>query len=334
MIMDRIKCWMAALVAASFAALLMWGCGGSTDETDRIVLKAADDHELSYPTTQGLVRMGELLEEWTEGRITVEIYHSAQLGSEKGTIEQTQFGAIDINRVNLNPVSQIVPELKVFTMPYVFRDADHMRKVLDGEIGQEFLDKLEQADLIGLAYYDSGQRSFYNSTKPVRSIEDLKGMKIRVQQADVLIDMVSAVGGSPTPMAFEEVYTALQTGVIDGAENNFPSYVTKGHYEVAKYYTQDEHSRVPEIVLFSKLGWDGLTPEDQELIRKAATESVAYQRELWAAKVAESVKKAKEAGCEIITGISKEPFIEAMQEVYEKHVSDQMDVIERIHAVK
>lgn len=313
-----------------FASLT--GCGGGDD--GKIVLKAADVHELSYPTTQGLVKMKELLEAWTDGRISVQIYHSAQLGSEKETIEQTQFGGLDINRVNVNPITQIAPEFKVFALPYIFRDADHMHKVLDGEIGQEFLDKLAKKELIGLAYYDSGQRSFYNTQRPVRNIKDLKGLKIRVQKAEIMMDMVQAVGASSTPMAFEEVYTALQTGVIDGAENNLPSYVTKGHYEKAKYYTMDGHSRVPEIVLFSKKTWDRLTPEDRALVRRAARESVAHQRKLWQAKVDEARRTAVASGCEIITVTDIQPFIDAMKPVYEKHAAGLQDVIARIQATK
>jgi tripartite ATP-independent transporter DctP family solute receptor len=319
------------MCAVAAGLLVSTGCG-KKEET--IVLKAADVHEQSYPTTKGLFKMKELLEKWTEGRITVKVYHSGQLGAEKETIEQTQFGAIDINRVSISPVSQVVPEFKVFALPYIFRDRNHMHNVLDGELGKEMMRKLEEHKLVGLGYYDSGQRSFYTAKKPVQSMEDLEGLKIRVQKAEIMLDMARAVGASPTPMAFEEVYSALQTGVIDGAENNLPSYVAKGHYEVATYYTMDAHSRIPELLLFSKATWDKLSEEDQKLIRKAAEQSVPYQRQQWQKRVDESITKAKEAGCEIITDIDKGPFVEAMDKVYEKHAADLQQYVERIRNVE
>lgn len=319
--------------AAILVIVLGFACGiaGCSKRDGRIVLKAADDHEISYPTTQGLVRMGELLAEWTKGRITVEVHASAQLGSEKETIELTQMGAIDINRVNVNPVTQIVPEFKVLALPYIFEGADHMHRVLDGEIGEELLGRLKGHRLVGLGYYDSGQRSFY-ATKPLRSMADLAGLKIRVQKAEIMVDMTRAVGASSTPMAFEEVYTALQTGVIDGAENNYPSYITKGHYEAAKHYMQDEHSRVPEIILFSKKRWDGLSEEDQSLVARAAKESVPHQRRLWEAKAADSIGRAREAGCTIVTDVDKAPFARAMKAVYEKHAPGLAEYVRRIRA--
>lgn len=296
----------------------------------KIVLKAADTHDLAYPTTQGIVKMGELLEEWTYGRIKIQIFASSQLGSEKETIEQTQLGAIDINRVNLNPVTQIAKEMKVLALPYIFRSEEHQWNVLNGEVGRELLKCLERHELIGLGYYDSGQRSFYNSKRPIKHIDDLRGLKIRVQRADIMMDVIEAAGGIPVQMAFEEVYTGLQSGIIDGAENNEPSYITKGHYESAKYYTYNEHSRVPEIILMSKKTWNKLSPKDRELIMRAAKESIPYQRELWKKEVKEAVIKAEASGCEIIREINKEPFIRAMESVYNKYKPDLSEWIERI----
>lgn len=320
------------LVFLLLVPLCLAGCRGRR-EGERIVLKAADDHELTYPTTQGLLEMGDLLEEWSNGRITVVVYPSAQLGSERETIELTRTGEIDINRVNINPLTQIVPEFKALALPYIFRNAEHMHRVVDGELGRELMQYLEEKGLIGLGFYDSGQRSFYNSMRPIRSIEDLHGLRIRVQKAEIVMDMVRALGAVPIPMSFEEVYTGLQTGVVHGAENNYPSWVTKGHFETARFYTQDEHSRVPEIILFSKKTWDRLTPEDRDLIRTAARESIPFQRSLWEAMVSESTEKALAAGCRIITDIDKEPFVEAMEPVYQEHAVDLMPIIERIRAV-
>ncbi len=307
--------------------------GTHRNKRENIVLKAADDHELSYPTTQALIRMGDLLKEWTGGRITVQVYPSAQLGSERETIEQTRLGAIDINRVNINPLTQIAPGLKLFSLPYLFRDAEHLHMVLDGEIGKKLLDTLEDADLIGLAYYDSGQRSFYNSLRPVSSPEDLEGMRIRVQKAEIMRDMVDALGAVPVRLAFEEVYTALQTGVIQGAENNYPSWITKGHYEVAKYYTENAHVRTPEVILFSKKTWDRLSEADRQLIRRAAERSVPYQRRLWQEKVSACRRKAVEAGCKIITSVDTEAFRAAMSPVYEVHAAGVENYIQEIQSM-
>ncbi len=304
------------------------------NEHNKIILKAADDHELTYPTTQGLLKMAELLKKWSDGRIIMIVYPSAQLGSERETIKKTREGKIDINRVNINPITQIVPQFKAFALPYIFRNAEHMHKVVDGKIGNELMKYLEKKGFIGLGFYDSGQRSFYNSVRPIHSIKDLKELRIRVQKAEITIDMVKALGAIPIPMSFEEVYTALRTGVIQGAENNYPSWVTKGHFETAKYYTQDEHSRVPEIILFSKKRWDNLTDYDKELIKKAARASIPYQRKLWEKMVEESKQKALATGCEIITNIDKSPFIKAMEPVYEKHASNLKDIIKRIRAIK
>ncbi len=303
-------------------------------ENGKIILKAADDHELSYPTTQGLLKMASLLKEWSKGRIIMIVYPSAQLGSERETIAKTRAGEIDINRVNINPVTQIVPQFKAFALPYIFRSAEHMHHVVDGEIGKKLMKYLEAKGFVGLGFYDSGQRSFYNSVRSIHSIKDLKGLKIRVQKAEIMIDMVKALGAIPIPMSFEEVYTALRIGVIQGAENNYPSWVTKGHFETARYYTQDEHSRVPEIILFSKKRWDKLSAEDQKLIRKAAEASIPYQRELWEKMVSESKEKALAAGCEIVTNIDKKPFIEAMKPVYKKHASELQDIIKAIQNVQ
>ncbi len=301
---------------------------------NEIVLKAADTHELTYPTTRGLIKMGELLDEWTNGRIKIQIFASSQLGSETETIIQTQLGTLDINRVNLNPVTQIVKEMKVLSLPYIFRDEEHQWKVLNGKIGKDLLKLLEPYGLIGLGYYDSGQRSFYNSKRPIRTIDDLKGLKIRVQKADIMIDIIETFGAIPVLMDFEEVYTGLQTGIIDGAENNEPSYITKGHYESAKYYSYDEHSRVPEIILMSKITWDKLSVKDRELIIKAANESIPFQRRIWKIEVEKAIAKARASGCEIIKDIDKEPFIKVMDSVYKKQTPVLLEWIEKIKAVK
>jgi len=211
-----------------------------------------------------------------------------------------------------------------------------MNRVMDGPIGQQILDAFTPHDLIGLAYYDAGSRSFYNSQKPITSIDDLKDMKVRVMQSDIFVDMMSALGASATPLPYGEVYSSIQTGVIDGAENNPPSYESSGHFEVAKYYTLNEHLIVPEALVMSKASFEKLSAEDQEIVRQAAKDSVPYMRELWGAREEASLEKVRAAGTEIITEIDKTPFIEAMVPVYQKHVTTDVlrDLVERIQATE
>ncbi|WP_417417026.1 TRAP transporter substrate-binding protein [Hoeflea sp.] len=299
-------------------------------------LKSSDTHPDGYPTVEAVKAMGKMLEESTGGRLCIEVYHSAQLGEEKDTIEQTQFGAIDLNRVSLGPFNNIIEETQIPSLPYIFRSVDHMHTVMDGPIGQEILDAFAAHDLIGLGFYDGGSRSFYNKEKPIKSMADLKGMKFRVMQSDMFVDMVSALGANATPLPYGEVYSSIQTGVIDGAENNWPSYDTSGHFEVAKYYTLDQHLIVPEVLVMSKKSWDKLSAEDQAAVRAAAKASVPVMRDLWVAQEKKSEEKVRAAGSEIITEIDKAPFIEAMKPVYEKYVkSDKLkDMVARIQATE
>ncbi len=318
----------AALLAGSALATAATAC-----ET---TLRSSDTHPEGYPTVLAVQEMGKLLEERTGGRLCVEVFHSAQLGEEKDTIEQTQFGVIDMNRVSMGPFNNIIEETQVVSLPYIFRSVEHMHTVMDGPIGEEILAAFEDHDLVGLAFYDGGSRSFYNSEKPITEMADLAGMKFRVMQSDIFVDMVSALGANATPLPYGEVYSSIQTGVIDGAENNWPSYESSGHFEVAKYYTLDQHLIVPEVLVMSKLAWDKLSAEDQEAVRQAAKDSVPVMRELWEEREAASEQKVRDAGVEIVTDIDKTPFIEAMVPVYEKHVtSDKLkDLVERIQATE
>ena len=223
--------------------------------------------------------MGKLLSEQTGGEIGVKVYPNGALGSEKDTIEQLKIGGLDMMRINVAPLNNVVPETIVPALPFLFRSEEHMHAVLDGPIGDEILAAMEAQGMIGLAFYDSGARSMYTATKPIKSLADVQHMKIRVQQSDLFVAMVEALGANPTPMPFGEVYTALKTGIVDAAENNFPSYESSRQFEAAKYYTLTEHSMAPEVLVFSKVIWDTLTPEDQAKIRKAAKDSVPYMRE-------------------------------------------------------
>jgi tripartite ATP-independent transporter DctP family solute receptor len=315
-----------ALVATS---LMLSGANAQT------VLRSSDTHPDGYPTVEAVKHFGELLSQKTEGRYSVEVFHSAQLGEEKDTIEQTQFGVIDLNRISIGAFGTQVPEATVTQLPYIFRSTEHFHNVLDGPVGEEILAAFDKVDVVALAFYDGGSRSFYNSKKPINSPADIAGMKMRVMQSDIFVDMVAAFGGNATPMPYGEVYSGIQTGVIDGAENNYPSYDTAGHAEVAKYYSLDEHLMVPEVLVISKIVWDGLMPEDQALFREAAKESIAKQRELWSAKEVES-KAAVEALGAVINTVDKQPFIDMMKPVYDKYVTDPalQDLVARIQATE
>ena len=264
------------LLAGTVALCAMTGGAWACETT----LRSSDTHPDGYPTVEAVKAMAQMVEERTEGRVCIEVYPSSQLGEEKDTIEQTQFGVIDMIRASFGTFDTLVPETRIVSLPYLFRDVEHMHAVMDGEIGEEILAAFTPHSLVGLAFYDAGARSFYNSRKPITSIEDMAGMKFRVIQSDVFVDMVDALGANATPMPYGEVYSSIQTGILDGAENNWPSYDTSGHYEVAKYLTLDEHLIVPEIVAMSQTTWDRMTPEDQEIIRQAAVESVAVERRL------------------------------------------------------
>ena len=307
----------------------------SVDAAERM-LRSSDTHPDGYPTVEAVRYMGKLLEEKTKGKLGVEVFHSAQLGQEKDTIEQTQFGVIDLNRVSMGPFNNIIEETQIPSLPYIFRSVDHMHKVMDGPIGDEILAAFEAHDLIGLAFYDGGSRSFYNKEKPIKSMDDLKGMKFRVMQSDMFVDMVKALGANATPMPYGEVYSSIQTGVIDGAENNWPSYDSSGHFEVAKYYTLDQHLIVPEVLVMSKKTWEQLTPDEQVAVKAAAKESVPYMRELWAAQEKKSEDKIRASGVEIVADIDKKPFIDAMKPVYDKYVKSEKlkDMVTRIQATE
>jgi len=317
------------VAAFAFGSLLI---GSANAET---VLRSSDTHPDGYPTVEAVKYMGDLLKQRTDGRYSIEVYHSAQLGEEKDTIEQTQSGVIDLDRVSMGPFNGIVPETAVPSLPYMFRSVEHMRHVMDGPIGDEILKAFEAHNLVGLAFYDSGARSFYNTKKDITSIADLKGMKFRVIQSDVFVDMVNALGANATPMAYGEVYSALQTGVIDGAENNWPSFESAKHYEVAKHYTLDEHQIVPEVLVMSKASWDKLSPEDQAIVRQAAKDSVVKMRELWDAQEKKSRDIVEKAGVKV-SGIDKQPLIDAMKPVYDKYLStpELKDLAARIQAAK
>jgi len=285
----------------------------------QIVLRAADVHVRSYPTVQALLLMAEYVEARSGGRIRIEVYEGGQLGDERSTIEQVRAGILDIVRTATGPVEAFYPYIGVFSLPYIFRSETHMWSVLQGPLGRWLLDDMASAGFIGLAYLDAGARHFYTTKKPITKPEDLVGLKIRVRQTEIEIAMVEALGAIPVAMAFGEVYTALQTGVIDGAENNEPSYGPYGvrHYEVAKYLTLDGHLRNPEVILISKATWDRLSPEDRVLLREAALAAATYQASLWDDYVQKTMVELRkpESGVTIIE-VDVSAFQAAMSPVY------------------
>jgi tripartite ATP-independent transporter DctP family solute receptor len=317
----------------ALAAVLAVGAVGIAP-AEALEIKSSDVHAMGYPTTDAIQFMGEWLEEQTDGELSITIYHSMQLGGEKEALEQVQLGALEMTRVSVGVVGPIVDDFNAFNLPYVFRSIDHMRNVVDGEIGQELLARLEAGELIGLGFMDAGARSFYNKEKPIRTPEDLEGLKIRVMQNPIFIDMMTEMGGSGIPIAFNELYTAMQTGVVDGAENNPPSYSTQKHYEQAGYYSLTEHLIVPEIFVFSKRIWDTLSEEHQNLIREASVLATQKERELWEAMEAKAMEELEALGVQINEDVDKAAFIEATAPVREKFGAQYAELLERIEAVE
>lgn len=297
-------------------------------------IKFAEIHPAGYPTVVAESNMGKVLEKDSKGDISFKMFAGGVLGSEKEVIEQVQLGAVQMARVSLGIVGPVVPEVNVFNMPFVFRDQAHMRKIIDGEIGQEILDKITNSDtkLVALAWMDGGTRNLYTK-KPVRSLADLKGMKIRVQGNPLFIDTINDMGGNGIAMDTGEIFSALQTGVIDGAENNPPTLLEHNHYQSAKYYTLTGHLILPEPVVMSKITWDKLKPEEQALVKKAARDAQMEERILWDAKSASAEEKLKAAGVEFIT-VDKKPFFDATQPVRDKYGAQFAELIKRIDAVQ
>src|SRR5271167_1020590 len=302
-----------AVTALSLAAAGLFGAV-ATAAQEKMVFKASDVHPLGYPTVQAVENMGKKLETATNGRLSVQMYASMQLGGEKEAIEQAQVGAIQIARVSVGALGPVVDDLNVFNLPFLFRNTAHMQKVIDGPIGQELLDKVTNnpnTHLVGLAWMDAGARNFYDTKKPIENIADLKGLKIRVMGNPMFVEMMTALGGNGVAMGYDQVFSALQTGVVDGAENNPPSFYFDNHYQVAKYYTLTEHLIVPEILVFSRPTWDNLSKDDQALIAKLAREAQLEERRLWNEKEQQAIDKMKAAGIEIITISDKTPLQKA-----------------------
>jgi tripartite ATP-independent transporter DctP family solute receptor len=304
---------------------------------DKLVLKASDVHPEGYPTVAAVEDMGAALAKATDGRLSIQMYASMQLGGEKEAIEQAQVGAIALARVSVGALGPVVGDLNVFSLPFLFRDTAHMEAVIDGPIGQELLDKVTHhptANLIGLAWMDSGARNMYDTKRPIRSIDDLKGLKMRVMGNPMFVDMMNALGGNGVAMGYDQVFTALQTGVVDGAENNQPSFVFDNHYQVAHYYSLTEHLILPEILVFSKRIFNQLSESDQALIMKLGREAQQDERVYWKAYEAKARAKMEEAGIVVVDVADKKPFQDAEAPVWAKYAPQFSDLIKRIEAVQ
>ncbi|MBA1272198.1 TRAP transporter substrate-binding protein [Stutzerimonas azotifigens] len=315
------------------AALPFAFCLSGLAQAD-MTLKIAEIHPAGYPTVVSQENMGKAIEKATNGELKFRMFSGGVLGSEKEVVEQVQIGAVQMTRVSLGTLGPVVPDVNVFNMPFVFRDHDHMRKVIDGEIGQEILDKITNSEfnMVGLAWMDGGVRNLYTK-KPVRSLEDLKGMKIRVIGNPMFIETFNALGANGIAMDTGEIFSALQTGVIDGAENNPPTMLEHNHFRNAKYYTLTGHLILPEPIVISKATWNKLTPEQQEIVKKYAKEAQFEERRLWDEKSAASETKLKEAGVEFIE-VDKKPFFDATAPIREKYGAPYAELIKRIEAVE
>ncbi|MDR0440498.1 MAG: TRAP transporter substrate-binding protein [Candidatus Accumulibacter sp.] len=279
--------------------------------------RSADVHPLDYPTVQYANRIGEIVSQKTGGKYNVKVFGNSQLGSENDTIEQVKIGALDMVRVSISTFHPVIPETVIASLPFLYRDIDHYRKVIYGALGDQILAAFEPQGYIGLALLESGARSFYGN-KPIRTLADVKGWKIRVQPSDLMIGLVESIGASPTPIPYAEVYTALKTGLVDAAENNYPSYDTAKHFEAAPIFSETEHVMLPEVLVFSKKVWDTLSKEEQQAIRDAAKESIPFYSKLWTDKEQVSKEVTIKGGATYITDVKKDEFVAAVKPVWDK----------------
>mgnify|MGYP001447671685 CR=1 FL=1 len=312
---------MKLLMKISIVVIALTTILSCNPNSDHKVIKLAHGLDINHSVHKAMEIMAKDLEEISDGQLSIRIYPNQQLGSERECLELLQIGSLDMTKVSAGVMENFAPKMKVFGLPFLFRDREHSFKVLDGPIGQELLDEATQFWLKGLCYYDAGSRSFYTKDHPIKTPEDLKGQKIRVMESATSMAMVQSLGGSPTPIAWGELYTALQQGVVDGAENNPPSFYLSRHYEVCKYYSIDEHTMLPDILVVGTHLWDKLTPQEQKWLQEAATRSVEDQRELWANSEKEALDAVKEAGVQI-NYPDKAPFIEAVQNIYDQYQID------------
>lgn len=319
------------LAGAGLLALQLSGCGAQEQTAPEYVLTYAENQPADYPTTQGAQYFADLVRERTGGRVIVQVKAGGEYGTEEEVWMQLGIGGVDFARLSLSIITGDLPKLNVLLLPYLYRDADHMRSVLDGELGKEFLQGFAEKDCIGLSWYDAGARSFY-ARQPIKSLADLAGRIVRVQDSAITMDMIKLLGAVPETSAYSNVYSALETGQIDAAENNWPSYYSMGHYKVARYYTKDEHSRVPEIQLASGRTWAVLPEEYRQILRECAAESAEYERQLWAQEETAAREAVLAAGCHeiILSEEELENFRQLVQPLYKKYCGDYLQLVEEI----
>jgi tripartite ATP-independent transporter DctP family solute receptor len=318
--------FIGAALAAAYVVLPSAGVA-----QQKQVWKASDVHPLGYPTVEAIVRMGKKLEAQTNGRLSIQMYPQMQLGGEKEMIEQAQVGALQIARISVGALGPVIDELNVFNMPFIFRNEAHMRKVIDGPIGSELLQKISanpNTRLIALGWMDAGTRNVY-ANKPVTKPADLKGMKVRMMGNPIFVETMNAMGGNGVAMGFNELYSAMQTGVVDGAENNEPTVLAQNHYQVAKIYSLTGHLIIPEMFVFSKRTWDTLSKEDQALLKKLSREAQFEQRTLWDEKTAKATEELKAKGVQFVPA-DKQAFFKATQPVRDKYGAKYSALLTRI----
>jgi tripartite ATP-independent transporter DctP family solute receptor len=320
---------------ASLLVVFLLSMNSCEDLKTNKTIKLAHGLDMSHPVHKAMEFMATDLEKRSGGTMSIQIYPNQQLGNERQTLELLQIGSLGMTKVSAAVMENFAPNMKVFGLPFLFRDRAHAFRVLDGEIGQELLDGGQKYWLKGLGYYDSGSRSFYTKDRPINQPEDLAGLKIRVMESVTAMNMVNSLGGSPTPISWGELYTSLQQGVVDGAENNPPSFYLSRHYEVCKYYTLDEHTTVPDVLIMGTHLWNSLNKEQQKWVQASSTASVIYQRKLWAQAEKEALEEVQKAGVQI-TRPDKTLFQDKVTSMYEdyKDVNDVYSLIHRIQAVK
>jgi tripartite ATP-independent transporter DctP family solute receptor len=317
--------------AIAAAVTLTAGLGGVAQAKE---WKGWNIHPPGYPNTVAMDKFAEILTDKTDGRITLKMFHSGVLGNQPDAIEQLRVGAIEIGNFNLGPIGPVAPEANVVSLPFVFKDVPHMHRAMDGAPGDKISEGMAKKGMIALAWYDSGARSFYNSKKPISTPADVTGMKVRVMNNDLYSGMIGALGGNPSPMAFSEVYQSLKTGVVDGAENNWPSYESTGHFEVAGFYSLSEHLIIPECVCINADVWTDLSDADKEIVKSAARDSAVLQRELWAERDKASREKVMKAGVKFNDLADKSAFQDAMKPVYAKFFEENPDLKPLVDAIQ
>lgn len=323
------------LLLTIFMLLIFQGCRSSESKQDHKTIILAHAMHLNHPVSIAMDRMAELVDEYSDGALKMEIYPTGQLGGERELLELVQIGTIGITKISSAVLENIVPPIQAFSLPYLFRDDDHYTNVLWGDVGKELLLEGVKYRLRGIAYYDAGMRSFYSIGRPINTPDDLAGLKIRVQPSIMAMNLIRAYGGSATPLAYGELYTAFQGGIVDGAENNPPSFYTSRHYEVTDYYSLNEHTAVPDVLVMGTKDWDNLTDQERDWLMRAVNESVEYQRELWKESEEESLRIVREAGVEVIYP-DQEPFRERVQHIYDNIRDNNPELykwVERIQQV-